>query len=49
MGHLGHLVRYLVFPITPLRMNPLGSFFIMMRISSNATNCTKGVFFVQPF
>ena len=30
-------------------MYRLGSFFNMIRISSSATNCTKGVFFVQPF
>ena len=44
----GQLVRYLIFAITPRRMHRLGSFFNMMRISSSATNCTKG-FFVQPF
>ena len=41
----GQLVRYLSFAITPRRMHRLGSFFYMMRISSSATNCTKGVYF----
>ena len=41
----GHLVRYLLFAITPRRMYRLGSFFNMMRISSSATNGTKGVCF----
>ena len=41
----GHLVRYLIIVITPRRMYRLGSFFNMMRISSSATNCTKGVLF----
>ena len=46
----GHLVRYLIFAITPRRVHRLSSFFDMMRISSSATTCTKGVFFfVQPF
>ena len=40
-----HLVRYLIFAITPQRMYRLGSFFDMMRISSSATNGTKGVCF----
>ena len=41
----GHLVRYLIFAITPLRMHRLGSFFNIMRISSSATNGIKGVCF----
>ena len=41
----GHLVRHLIFAITPRRVHRLGSFLIMMRISSSATNCIKGVFF----
>ena len=41
----GHLVRYLIIAITPQRMYRSGSFFNMMRISSSATNCTKGVHF----
>ena len=41
----GHLVRYILFAITPRRMNRLGSFFNMMRISSSATNSFKGVCF----
>ena len=41
----GHLVRYLIFAITPRRMNRLGSFFNMMRISSSATIGAKGVCF----
>ena len=41
----GHLVRYLLFAITPRRMYRLGSFFNMMRISSSATKGTKGVCF----
>ena len=41
----GHLVRYLIIAITPRRVYRLGSFFNMMRISSSATNCTKGVYF----
>ena len=41
----GHLVRYLIFAITPRRMNRLGSFFNMMRISSSATTGMKGVCF----
>ena len=39
---LGHLVRYIIFAIAPRRMYRLGSFFNMMRISSIATNGTKG-------
>ena len=41
----GYLVRYRYFAITPRRVNRLGSFFYMMRISSSATNCTIGVCF----
>ena len=41
----GDLVPYLIIAITPRRMYRLGSFFNMMRISSSATNCTKGVHF----
>ena len=41
----GQLVRYLIFAITRRRMHRLGSFFNMMRISSSATNSTKGVYF----
>ena len=39
----GHLGPYLIIAITPRRMHRLGSFFNMMRISSSATNCVKGV------
>ena len=42
---IGHLVPYLIIAITPRRMYRLGSFFNMTRISSSATNCTKGVYF----
>ena len=47
----GHLAGYLLFAITSSRVHRLGSFdFNMMRISSSATNYTKGVFvFVPPF
>ena len=41
----GHLVRYLIIAITPRRMYRSGSFLNMMRISSSATNCTKGDYF----
>ena len=41
----GDLVPYLIIAITPRRMYRLGSFFNMMRISSSATNCIKGVYF----
>ena len=41
----GHLSGYLIFAITSTRVHRLGSFFNMMRISSSATNCTKGVCF----
>ena len=41
----GDLIRYLIFAITPRRIHRLGSIFNMMRISSRATKCTKGVFF----
>ena len=40
-----HLVRYLIIGITPRRMYQLGSFLNMMRISSSATSCIKGVCF----
>ena len=42
---LGHLAGYLLFAITSSRVNRLCSFFNMMRISSSATNCVKGVYF----
>ena len=42
----GHLVRYIIFVVTPLRVHRLGSLFNMMRISSIATN---RAFFIQPF
>ena len=45
----GQLVRYLIFAITPRRMHRLGSFLNMMRISSSATNCTKGFFLFSRF
>ena len=41
----GDLVPYLIIAITPRRMYRLCSFFNMMRISSSATNSTKGVYF----
>ena len=48
----GHLVRYRYFAITPRKVNRLGSFFNIKRISSSAPNCTnayKAFVFVQRF
>ena len=42
---LGHLVGYLLFAITSFRVDRLCSSFNMMRISSSATSCPKGVCF----
>ena len=40
----GHLAGYLLFAITSSRVNRLGLFFDMMRISSSATNCVEEVY-----
>ena len=42
---LGDLAGYIFFAITSSRVYRLCSFLNMMRISSSATNCVKGVYF----